>query len=175
MRFVDFLRTTVMLSAAAATALGAVTVAGLSSRGDTLLTALTIGWWAVAWLMGMWSGRHQQATQAIGRLLATARTTNAIPEQRPGMILLNRLWPLLLVTVVAGALAFLAPQVPGVFAGGGLLLSMYFRRQDAAVAAIEDRDGVRFYVRRTSPLRPIALDRTPGFRAVLPRELNGAA
>jgi hypothetical protein len=31
------------------------------------------------------------------------------------------------------------------------------------VAAIEERDGVRFYVERTSPLKPIQLVRTPGF------------
>ena len=38
-----------------------------------------------------------------------------------------------------------------------------WRRQEAAVAAIEERDGVRFYVDRTSPLSPIQLIRTPGF------------
>ena len=31
------------------------------------------------------------------------------------------------------------------------------------MAAIEERDGVRFYVERTSPLQPIQLMRTPGF------------
>ena len=31
------------------------------------------------------------------------------------------------------------------------------------MAAIEERDGVRFYVDRTSPLKPIQLIRTPGF------------
>ena len=32
------------------------------------------------------------------------------------------------------------------------------------MAAIEERDGVRFYVDRTSPLSPIQLVRTPGLR-----------
>ena len=33
----------------------------------------------------------------------------------------------------------------------------------SAVAAIEERDGVRFYIDRTSPVHPIQLVRTPGF------------
>jgi hypothetical protein len=36
------------------------------------------------------------------------------------------------------------------------------------VAAIEERDGVGFYVMRTSPFQPIALQRTPGFKAMRP-------
>jgi hypothetical protein len=32
------------------------------------------------------------------------------------------------------------------------------------VAAIEDRDGFRFYVDKTPPLQPIRLIRTPGLR-----------
>jgi hypothetical protein len=42
------------------------------------------------------------------------------------------------------------------------------------VTAIEERDGARFYVERTSPLTPIKLVRTPGFRSNL-LELNGAS
>ena len=42
------------------------------------------------------------------------------------------------------------------------------------MTAIEERDGVRFYVERTSPLKPIRLVRTPGFRSNL-FELNGAS
>jgi hypothetical protein len=41
------------------------------------------------------------------------------------------------------------------------------------VTAIEERDGARFYVEPTSPLEPIKLIRTPGFRSNL-MELNGA-
>ena len=42
------------------------------------------------------------------------------------------------------------------------------------MTAIEERDGARFYVEATSPLQPIALVRTPGFRTNL-MELNGSA
>ena len=42
-----------------------------------------------------------------------------------------------------------------------------------AVTAIEERDGARFYIERTSPLQPMKLVRTPGFRSNL-LEMNGA-
>ena len=70
-----------------------------------------------------------------------------LPEHRPGAILLNRLWPLLLFTLLAGGLAFLAPQIPGIAAGFAIIWSLAWRRQHSAVAAIEERDGARFYVR----------------------------
>jgi len=69
---------------------------------------------------------------------------------------------------------FLAPQVPGIAAGFAIIWALAWRRQHAAVAAIEERDGVSFYVRRTSPFQPIALHRTPGFRALRPEPTNGS-
>jgi hypothetical protein len=87
---------------------------------------------------------------------------------------LNRLWPLLLFMLLAGGLAFLAPQIPGIAAGFAIIFALAWRRQDAAVAAIEERDGASFYVVRTSPVRPIALVRTPGFKALRPERVNGA-
>ena len=50
MRFTDFLRTTVLISAAAASALAAVTVAGASGAGDDLVVPLAAGWWVIAGL-----------------------------------------------------------------------------------------------------------------------------
>jgi hypothetical protein len=76
--------------------------------------------------------------------------------------------------LVAGGLAFLAPQVPGIAAGFAIIWALAWRQQDSAVRAIEERDGVCFYVRRTSPVRPIALERTPGFKALRPERANGA-
>jgi hypothetical protein len=64
------------------------------------------------------------------------------------------------------------PQVPAVATGFAIIWAMAWRRQASAVAAIEERDGARFYVERTSPLKPIRLVRTPGFRSNL-FELNG--
>ena len=87
---------------------------------------------------------------------------------------LNRLWPLLLSTIGAGALAFVLPQVPAMATGFAIIWSLAWRRQASAVTAIEERDGARFYIERTSPLKPIRLVRTPGFRSNL-FELNGAS
>jgi len=174
MRFVDFLKTTVLLSGGAATVLGAVTVLGAASHSREELVPIALGWWVLAAVIGLVMSRRAQINPPIARLLASARSSTALPEQHPGAILLNRLWPLLVFTLVTGGLAFLAPQVPGIAAGFAIIWSLAWRRQDAAVAAIEERDGATFFVRRTSPLRPIVLVRTPGFRALRPERVNGA-
>jgi hypothetical protein len=173
-RFTDFLRTTVLISAAAATVLAAVTVAGASGSGDDLVVPFAAAWWVIAGLGGIWLGRRAETSTPIGSLLASARMQPSLPEVNPARTVLNRLWPLVLLTVGAGALAFLWPQVPAVAGGFALGWSLTLRRQASAVAAIEDRDGARFYVERTSPLKPIRLVRTPGFRTNL-FELNGAS
>jgi hypothetical protein len=173
MRFPEFLRTTVLISAAAATALAAVTLAGVNGTGDTLVLPLAGGWWLIAALIGLWLGRRASTNPPIATLLADARMQTSLPELDPGRTLLNRLWPLLLSTVGAGALAFTLPQVPAVATGFAIIWALAWRRQSSAVIAIEERDGARFYVERTSPLQPIKLVRTPGFRSNL-FELNGA-
>jgi len=91
-----------------------------------------------------------------------------MPEHRPGAVVVNRLWPLLLSTVAAGAVGFVFPQVPAVACGFAVIWSLAWRRQDSAVLAIEERDGVTFFVERTSPIRPMRLVRTPGFRREVP-------
>jgi hypothetical protein len=173
-RFVDFLRTTVLLSAGAATALATVTVLASGASSDKSLILIAFGWWVIAVAIGLRIGRRAQTSPPIARLLSSAKTTMTLPEHRPSAILLNRLWPLLLVTLLAGGLAFLAPQIPGIGAGFAIIWALAWRRQDAAVAAIEERDGASFYVRRTSPLRPIALVRAPGFKASRAERVNGA-
>jgi hypothetical protein len=174
MRFTDFLRTTVLISAAAASALAAVTVAGASGAGDDLVVPLAAAWWVLAGLVGILLGRRAETSPPIASLLASARMQTSLPEVNPGRIVLNRLWPLLLSTVGAGALAFVLPQVPAVATGFAIIWSLAWRRQASAVQAIEERDGARFYIERTSPLQPIKLVRTPGFRSNL-FELNGAS
>lgn len=164
MRFVDFLRTTVLLSGGAATTLAAVSIAAAQARDDDTLITVALVWWALAALVGAWLGRGERTSPGLTRLLASARTTPALPEVDPGRMVLNRLWALAAVTLVAGGLAFLLPQVPTVATGYGLILALAWRKQAAAVAAIEDRDGVRFYMERTSPWAPTRLLRTPGLR-----------
>ena len=174
MRFTDFLKTTVLISAGAASALAAVTVAGAAGATDDLLVPVAAAWWVVAALIGAWLGRRAETSPPIASLLAAARTQSSLPEVHPGRTLLNRLWPLLFSTLGAGALAFLYPQVPAVATGFAIIWALAWRRQASAVTAIEERDGVRFYVEKTSPLKPIKLARTPGFRSNL-YELNGAS
>ena len=174
MRFVDFLKTTVLLSAGAATALAAVTVLAAGKSSEELLAPIAVGWWVLAALIGLRMGRRAETSPPIARLLAGAKATTTLPEHHPGAILLNRLWPLLLYTLLAGGLAFLAPQIPGIAAGFAIIWSLAWRHQDAAVAAIEERDGAAFYVQRTSPVRPMSLVRTPGFSASRPERVNGA-
>jgi hypothetical protein len=173
-RFTDFLRTTVLISAAAASALAAVTLAVAASTSDDLVVPVSAGWWIAAVVIGLWLGRRAETSPPIATLLSSARTRTSLPEVDPARTVLNRLWPLLICTLGAGAVGFLLPQVPAIATGFAVIWALAWRRQSAAVTAIEERDGSRFYVERTSPLQPIKLVRTPGFRSNL-RELNGSA
>lgn len=164
MRFTDLLRTTVLLSAAAATALALVTLGAATTQGDERIVSISAGWWIAASLIGSFLGRHHEASPPIARLLADSKAATMMPEQRPGMTVLNRLWPLLLSVVAAGALAVVAPQISAIGAGFALIWALSWRQQHLAVQAIEERDGVTFHVERTSPVRPIRLVRTPGLR-----------
>lgn len=172
MRFSDFLRTTVLLSAAAATLLAAITLAGAAGGTDTLLVPIGAGWWVISVGVGLWLGRRDQTSAQIATLLADARMRSSLPEVDPARTVLNRLWPLLVCTLGAAVVGFLVPQVPAMAAGFAVIWALAWRRQSSAVTAIEERDGARFYIERTSPLEPIKLVRTPGFRSNL-MELNG--
>jgi len=165
-----------MLSAAAATMLAIVTVVAATGDNDDALVLIGAGWWVVASLIGALVGRRGNVTSAIGRLLADAKAATMMPEHRPGAVVANRLWPLLVSTVAAGALGLLLAQVPAVACGFAIIWSLAWRHQDAAVLAIEERDGVTFYVERTSPIRPIRLLRTPGLRREVPTltSVNGS-
>jgi hypothetical protein len=162
-RFVDFLKATVLLSAGAATLLAVITLIALTQDVQPAAVYVSAGWWVAAALIGVWLGRRAEANPPITRLLAGARAERSLPEQRPGLTVVNRLWPLLLSTFTAGVLGFLIPQVAAVAAGFAIIWALGWRRQASAVAAIEERDGVRFYVEKTSPLQPMQLVRTPGF------------
>ena len=163
MRFGDFLKATVMLSAGAATLLAALTVIGAARELDRTLVLVSAGWWVGAVLIGTWLGRRAEASPPIARLLGTARTQTALPEMRPGLTVVNRLWPLIMYTIVGAGIGVVRPPVAAIAAGGAIVWALAWRRQASAVAAIEERDGVRFYVDKTSPLQPIRLVRTPGF------------
>jgi hypothetical protein len=173
LRFVDFLKTTVLACGGAATVLAALAIRSIVLEGDTALLVFALSWWALAFVVGAWLGRERATLPAIARLLAGARSTSTLPDHvQPGRVLLNRLWPLFALLVLSAALAWLLPQVPAIAAGFLTIWALYWRRQEAAVTAIEERDGVAFYIERTAPWRPMRLVRTPGFRRVQPPALT---
>ena len=174
MRFVDFLRAAILLCAGAATVLATVTVIAASREADDTLVFIIAGWWIVAGMIGTWLGRRTETNSPIARLLASAKSTTSLPEQRPSSLLLNRMWPLLLSTILALGLGLFAPQIPGIACGFAIIASLAWRRQESAVTAIEERDGVAFYVEPTPPTKPIKLIRAPGFRRDL-ASANGAS
>jgi hypothetical protein len=173
LRFVDFLRATVLLSGGAATTLAVLTlVAATRDQDDTVALAATV-WWVAATLVGTWIGRRNEVNPPIARLLADAKAGTMMPDIRPGFTMVNRLWPLLLVVIAAAAMTWVGPQIPGIAAGFTIIWALAWRRQEHAVQAIEERDGVTFFVERTSPVRPMRLLRLPGFRRERPT-MNGS-
>lgn len=164
MRYPDFLRTAVLLFAGSATALAVVSIAGAHAKDDTTLLLIAVVWWALSAVAGAWFGRRSTANRATEKLMADARTTPLLPELQPGTILFSRLWWLLVFTVLSGGVAFLVPQVPAMGTGYALIFALAWRSHSAAVTAVEERDGVRFYVEQNSPFKPTQLLRTPGFR-----------
>ena len=101
LRFGDFLKATVLLSAASATLLAALTVIGLSQESNPTATYVCFGWWALATAIGTTLGSRNEATHAIANLLAGAKTQHSLPDISPARTIFNRLWPLLVVTVGA--------------------------------------------------------------------------
>jgi hypothetical protein len=174
-RFAEFLKATVTLCAGAASALALVAVLAAGSEGlGVAFTIFLVSWWLIAGIIGAWLGRRAEATPPIARLLGTARSSHSLPELHPGRMLLNRLWPLVATTILGIGLAFLAPQIPGIAAGFAVIWALAWRRQHGAVTAIEQRDGVEFYVERTAPGKPMQLVRVPGMKRDL-SSVNGNA
>lgn len=174
MRFGEFLRTAMLASAASASALIVATLIAVNADDTPGVLWVALGWWVAATGIGLWLGRGGAATDPIRSLLAGARTQASLPELVPARTLLNRLWPLLGATVVAAICAAILAQVPAVVAGFMIIWAFAWRHQPQAIKAIEDRDGVRFYVAPTRFWQPIRLLRTPGFRAT-PVEMPAAS
>jgi hypothetical protein len=163
--FCDLLRMTVLLAAGAATVLAAVTVIAVSGGTDTLTIFVAAGWWTVALIGGLVLGWPSRAAEAMSPVLAQARLATALPEiGNPTRAALARLWPIGAFAVIAGALGFIFPGVAAIGAGFALAAALTWRSREGAVAAIEERDGVRFYVEPGSALQPVRLIRSPGLR-----------
>ena len=165
MPYTDLLRTTVFLTGAEATALGAVTALAAGREGDALTVYVAAGWWLVALVLGIYLGRPSRAAEGVHDALARARTATSLPEAPPARVAAIRLWPIGLTALAAGVLGVIWPGVAAIGAGYALLVALTMRTREAAVLGIEQRDGVKFYVVPNSALRPIQLVRTPGLRS----------
>ncbi len=165
MPYTDLLRVTVLLTGAEATALAAITAVATNRDGDATTLIVAGTWWLIALLVGLYLGRPARAADALRDALAQARTATSLPPETPARIAFVRLWPIALTAIAAGALGIFFPGVAAVGAGYALLVSLAWHTREAAVLAIEQRDGVRFYVVPNSALRPIRLVRTPGLRS----------
>lgn len=167
MPFVDLLRTGWLMSGASATLLMIVTVIFGSVDVEPEVVVLSSIWWVFA-ATGVlfWVARQGgRPSRSVERLMADARPQRAHPEPQVALIVLGRLWPLVLVTLLAliGS-ALVGAQVGGVSAAFSIVWAVMWRAQELAVKAIEDRDGARFNVVPTGPLSPILLVRGPGLR-----------
>jgi hypothetical protein len=163
--YTDLLRLSVFLTAGEATALGAIAAiaAGPEATQATVLVAAT--WWLAALLIGLYLGRPQRAVDGLRNALAEAKTATSLPAETPTRIALGRLWPIGASALAAGVLGLFFPGVAIVGAGYALLVSLAWHSHEAAVLAIEQRDGVKFYVVPNGALRPVELVRTPGLRS----------
>lgn len=164
MQYKDLLRGTVLLVAIEATGLALISAVTLNSTGDDTLAALSLGWWLIAIAGGLLLGRPSRTADALRDPLAAARTSVQLPSQSPARIAFARLWPIALFAVLAGAAGPLLPQIPAIATGFALGFAVAWRNREAAVTAVEERDGVIFYVEHGSAFDPIKLIRTPGLR-----------
>jgi len=162
--FRQLLHTTVLLSAVSATVLGLLVVLHAQINNDPTPALISAGWWIIAALFGIQAGRMDAANPQIARVLAEARAANQLSEPHPVRTLFNRLWPLFLVTLLSGVAAIWLPQVAGVATGFFIIWALAWRKQEHAVRAIEERDGVEFQVEKTGLTAPLKLVRMPGLR-----------
>ena len=103
--------------------------------------------------IGVWLGRPARATDAVARLLAGARTATSLPPESPARIAFMRLWPIGAFALLVGIAGWFEPQIAAIGAGYAILIALAWRGREGAVAAIEERDGVRFYVEPSLGLR----------------------
>ena len=165
MPYTDLLRASVFITAAEATALGAITALAANRDGDARIALIAAAWWLVALAIGVYLGRPRRAAEDVRDALARARTATSLPEQSPGRIVLTRLWPIAVTAIFAGVLGIFFPGVAAVGAGYALIVSLAWHTREAAVLGVESRDGVKFYVLPSPALKPIELVRAPGLRS----------
>ncbi len=165
MPYTDLLRTTVFITGAEATVLGAISAISVGGEPSPTTLIVAVAWWLIAIILGFWLGRPDRAREDMREPLARARMATSLPTETPARITLQRLWPIAVTAIIAGGLGLFFPGVAIIGTGYALIVSLGWHTREAAVVAIEQRDGVRFYVVPNSALRPIELVRTPGLRS----------
>jgi hypothetical protein len=165
MPYTDLLRVSVFITAAEATALGAIAAVAANREGDATIMLVAAAWWLVSLAIGIYLGRPARAAEDLRDALARARTATSLPDQSPARIAFVRLWPIAFTAIAAGVIGVFFPGVAVIGAGYALIVSLAWHTREAAVLGIESRDGVKFYVVPSSALRPIELVRTPGLRS----------
>ena len=165
MPYTDLLRTSVFITGAEATILGAISAISVGGEPSPTTVIVALAWWAIAIILGFWMGRPERARQDMRAPLAKAKMATSLPSESPARISAQRLWPIAVTAIIAGGLGLFFPGVAIIGTGYALIVSLAWHTREAAVAAIEERDGVRFYVIPNSALRPIELVRTPGLRS----------
>jgi hypothetical protein len=160
--YTDLLRITVLLTAAEATALGAITAVAAQRDDDTTTLLVCAVWWAVALIIGLFLGAPSRAGDGVREVLSRARTATSLPPESDARIAIGRLWPIALTAVAAGVAGIFWPGVSAIAAGYALLVSLMWRTQEAAVLGVEEYEGTRFYVLPGSALAPVELVKTAG-------------
>jgi hypothetical protein len=163
--YTDLLRVTVFLTGAEATVLGAISAISVGGEPGATTVIVALAWWSIALILGFWMGRPERAREDMRDPLARAKMATSLPSRSPARIAVQRLWPIALTAIVAGGLGLFFPGVAIIGTGYALIVSLAWHTREAAVQAIEERDGVRFFVVPGSAFKPIRLVRTPGLRS----------
>jgi hypothetical protein len=163
--YTELLRVMVFLTGAEATVLGAISAISVGGEPSATTVIVAVAWWLIAIILGFWLGRPERAREDMRAPLARARMATSLPSDAPGRTAVQRLWPIALTAVIAGGLGLFFPGVAIMGTGYALIVSLSWHTREAAVQAIEERDGVRFFVVPSSTFKPIQLVRTPGLRS----------
>ena len=151
MPYTDLLRFTVVVTAAEATILAAISAISVGGEPSATTAIVAVAWWAISLILGFWLGRPERAREDVRAPLTRAKTATSLPSKSPARIAIERLWPIAFTAIIG--------------TGYALIVSLSWHTREAAVQAIEERDGVRFFVVPGSALKPIELVRTPGLRS----------
>jgi hypothetical protein len=163
--YTELLRFTVFVTGAEATVLGAISAIAVGGDPSPTTAIVALAWWAIALILGFWLGRPERAREDMRDPLAKAKMATSLPSESPARIAVQRLWPIAITAVVAGGLGLFFPGVAIIGTGYALIVSLSWHTRESAVQAIEERDGVRFFVVPTSAFSPVKLVRTPGLRS----------